>query len=89
MPCCLSLLVKTKIKKKMSSKTKRQFTNTTRMPYQDVIALLIRAIDFHNKEAMQDFINTEFHHKQAMNLKLYLIDLKEFIAKKENESLQN
>ena len=54
----------------MTSKTKRQFTNTTRMPYQDVIALLIRAIDFHNKEAMQDFINTEFHHKQAMNLKL-------------------
>ena len=67
----------------MSNEIKRKFTNTTRMPYQDVIALLIRAIDFHNKEAMQDFINTEFHHKQAMNLKLYLIDLKEFIAKKE------
>jgi hypothetical protein len=54
------------------------------MPYQDTIALLVKAIDYHNRQAMTDFSNAEFHKKQAMVLKIYLIDLKEFIYKEEH-----
>jgi hypothetical protein len=57
------------------------------MPYQDTIALLVKAIDYHNRQAMTDFSNAEFHKKQAMVLKMYLIDLKEFIMKHESQSL--
>jgi len=67
----------------MNNKIKRSFESTIRMPYQDGISLLMKTIDFHNKEAMTDFSNSEFHKNQAMVLKLYLIDLKEFIQKNE------
>ena len=64
---------------------KRTFTTFTRMPYQDSISLVLKMIDYHNNQAMKDFSNAEFHKKQAMVLKMYLIDLKEFIIKHENE----
>lgn len=54
------------------------------MQYQDVILFIIRAIDYHNQQAMTDFSNHEFHQKQATILKLYLIDIKEFITEQEN-----
>ena len=49
------------------------------MPYQDAIALILKIIDYHNNQAMKDFSNAEFHKKQSMALKLWLIDMKEFI----------
>tara|TARA_B100000941_G_C28046695_1_gene322353 strand:- start:184 stop:393 length:210 start_codon:yes stop_codon:yes gene_type:complete len=64
---------------------KRTFTTFTRMPYQDSISLVLKMIDYHNNQAMKDFSNAEFHKKQAMVLKMYLIDIKEFIIKHENE----
>ena len=69
------------------SKVVRLFETHTRMLYQDTIALLVKAIDYHNRQAMTDFSNAEFHKKQAMVLKMYLIDLKEFIMKHESQSL--
>ena len=66
------------------SKVVRLFETHTRMPYQDTIALLVKAIDYHNRQAITDFSHAEFHKKQAMVLKMYLIDLKEFIYKEEH-----
>ena len=65
------------------SKVVRLFETHTRMPYQDTIALLVKAIDYHNRQAMTDFSNAEFHKEQSMALKLWLIDMKEFIKNKE------
>lgn len=71
------------------SKVITLFESHTRIPYQDGISLLMKMIDFHNKEAMTDFSNSEFHKNQAMVLKLYLIDLKEFIQKNEQVEGEN
>ncbi len=68
----------------MNKKTKNKFESSIRMQYQDVILFIIRAIDYHNQQAMTDFSNHEFHQKQATILKLYLIDIKEFITEQEN-----
>ena len=69
-------------------KVKRTFSNAVRMPYQDSIAMVTRIIEFHNEQALKDFGNQEFHSKQATILKLWLIDLKEFIIKHEKKALQ-
>jgi hypothetical protein len=66
-------------------KIKRTFSNAVRMPYQDSIAMVTRIIEFHNEQALKDFGNQEFHQRQAMTLKLWLIDLKEFIIKHEKK----
>ena len=66
-------------------KVKRTFSNAVRMPYQDSIAMVTRIIEFHNEQALKDFGNQEFHSKQATILKLWLIDLKEFIIKHEKK----
>ena len=55
------------------------------MPYQDSIAFVTRIIEFHNEQALKDFGNHQFHSKQATVLKLWLIDLKEFIIKHEKK----
>ena len=67
------------------NKVKRTFTNAVRMPYQDSIAFVTRIIEFHNEQALKDFGNQEFHQRQATVLKLWLIDLKEFIIKHEKK----
>jgi len=69
-------------------KVKRTFSNAVRMPYQDSIAIVTRIIEFHNEQALKDFSNQEFHRKQATILKLWMIDLKEFIIKHEKKALQ-
>jgi len=69
-------------------KVKRTFSNAVRLPYQDSIAFVTRIIEFHNEQALKDFGNQEFHQRQAMTLKLWLIDLKEFIIKNEKKALQ-
>ena len=69
-------------------KIKRTFSSAVRMPYQDSIAFVTRIIEFHNEQALKDFGNHQFHSRQATVLKLWLIDLKEFIIKhEEKESL--
>ena len=72
-------------------KVKRTFTNAVRHPYQDAIGIILKIIDYHNEQARKDFGNSEFHSKQATVLKLWMIDMKEFITdseKKESLSIQ-
>ena len=59
---------------------KRTFSTSVRQPYQDAIALILKIIDYHNEQARKDFGNQEFHIQQAKVLKIYMIDLKEFIT---------
>ena len=70
------------------NKVKRTFTNAVRQPYQDAIGIILKIIDYHNEQARKDFGNHQFHSKQATVLKLWMIDMKEFITKhEEKESL--
>ena len=66
-------------------KVKRTFTNAVRQPYQDAIGIILKVIDYHNEQARKDFGNAEFHTKQATVLKLWMIDMKEFITKHEKK----
>jgi alpha-glucosidase (family GH31 glycosyl hydrolase) len=66
-------------------KVKRTFSNAVRQPYQDAIGTVLKIIDYHNKQAREDFANTQFHTKQSMALKLWMIDMKEFIIKHEKK----
>lgn len=68
----------------MNKKIKNTFESTIKMQYQDAIIFIMKAIDYHNQQAMTDFSNHEFHQKQAIILKLWLIDMKEFITEQEN-----
>ena len=70
------------------SKVKRTFSSAVRQPYQDAIGIILKIIDYHNEQARKDFGNHQFHSKQATVLKLWMIDMKEFITKhEEKESL--
>ena len=69
-------------------KVKRTFSNAVRQPYQEAIGTVLKIIDYHNKQAREDFANTQFHSKQAMALKLWMIDMKEFIIKHEKKAIQ-
>mgnify|MGYP001210248392 FL=1 len=72
-------------------KVKRTFSSAVRQPYQDAIGIILKIIDYHNEQARKDFGNSEFHSKQATVLKLWMIDMKEFITnneKKESLSVQ-
>ena len=69
------------------AEVKRTFTNAVRQPYQDAIGIILKVIDYHNEQARKDFGNAEFHTKQATVLKLWMIDMKEFITKHEKKSL--
>jgi len=73
-------------------KVKRTFSSAVRQPYQDAIGIILKVIDYHNEQARKDFGNSEFHTKQATALKLWMIDMKEFIIKhekKESLSIQD
>jgi hypothetical protein len=65
---------------------KRTFSTSVRQPYQDAIALILKIIDYHNEQARKDFGNQEFHLQQAKVLKIYMIDLKEFITNHEQKT---
>ncbi|MAK54282.1 MAG: hypothetical protein CML17_00255 [Pusillimonas sp.] len=65
---------------------KRTFSTSVRQPYQDAIALILKIIDYHNEQARKDFGNQEFHIQQAKVLKIYMIDLKEFITNHEQKT---
>ena len=66
-------------------KVKRTFSSVVRQPYQDALGIILKIIDYHNEQARKDFGNSEFHSKQATVLKLWMIDMKEFITKHEKK----
>ncbi len=66
-------------------KVKRTFSSAVRQPYQDAIGIILKIIDYHNEQARKDFGNHQFHSKQATVLKLWMIDMKEFITKHEKK----
>jgi len=67
----------------MDSKIKRTFSTFTRAPYQDSIAVVLHACDFHLDQAVKDKENYSLHMDLHNRLKSYLIDLKDYIHNKE------
>ena len=67
----------------MDSKIKRTFSTFTRAPYQDSIAVVLHACDFHLEQAYKDKENYSLHMELYDRLKSYLTDLKDYIHKKE------
>ncbi len=72
----------------MDSKIKRTFSTFTRAPYQDSIAVVLHACDFHLEQAYKDEENYKLHMELHDRLKSYLIDLKDYIHKKEKNERQ-
>ena len=70
---------------KMDSKIKRTFSTFTRAPYQDSIAVVLHACDFHLDQAVKDKENYALHMGLHYRLKSYLIDLKDYIHEKEQQ----
>lgn len=54
------------------------------MPYQDAIAVILRCHDYHMSMALMGE-NSEFHKLQAVRLKNWLVDVKDYITKLEKE----
>ena len=67
----------------MDSKIKRTFSTFTRAPYQDIIAVVLHASDFHLDQAVKDKENYSLHMDLHNRLKSYLVDLKDYIHNKE------
>ncbi len=67
----------------MDSKIKRTFSTFTRAPYQDSIAVVLHACDFHLDQACKDEENRALHLELHRGLKTYLTELKTFIHKQE------
>lgn len=69
----------------MESKIKRTFRTFTRAPYQDIVAVVLHASDFHLEQAYKDKENYKLHMDLHYRLKSYLIDLKDYIHEKEQQ----
>ncbi len=67
----------------MDSKIKRTFSTFTRAPYQDSIAVVLHACDFHLDQAVKDKENYSLHMDLHYRLKTYLISLKDYIHEQE------
>ena len=67
----------------MDSKIKRTFSTFTRAPYQDSIAVVLHACDFHLDQAVKDKKNYSLHMDLHYRLKTYLISLKDYIHEQE------
>lgn len=67
----------------MKNKVERTFSSLVRMPYQDAIAVILHCHDFHLEMALKEKEKQEFHNKQAMRLKSWIIDIKDYILEKE------
>jgi len=67
----------------MDSKIKRTFSTFTRAPYQDSIAVVLHACDFHLDQAVKDKANYSLHMDLHYRLKTYLISLKDYIHEQE------
>ena len=61
----------------------KRFTTLARTPYLEAIRLVLRTIDYHNRMMLEDKKNFIFHEKQAIRLKNWIADMKEFIHKEE------
>ena len=61
--------------------SKREFSTTVRMPYQDAIALILKTMDYHQKMSIlsTDKKYKDFHNKQYLRLKEWMIDMKDYI----------
>jgi hypothetical protein len=55
------------------------------MPYLEAIRIILRTIDYHNRMVLEDPANKLFHEKQSLRLRQWMIDMKEFITKEEDE----
>ena len=69
----------------MAHKIKRTFETSTRTPYQDTIAIILRASDFHMEQAIKDKEHSALHMGLHYKLKTYLIELKNYIHEKEKQ----
>ena len=67
----------------MKDKTEK-YTTLVRMPYNDAIRIILRTIDYHNHMMVVDKDNYYFHEKQMRRLKVWMIDMKDFIHEEEN-----
>ena len=67
----------------MDSKIKRTFSTFTRAPYQDSIAVVLHACDFHLDQAVKDKENYSLHMDLHYRLKAYLLSLKDYIHEQE------
>ena len=69
------------------SKPKRNFSTFVRMPYQDAIALVLRTMDFHSQmmHLSTDRQYKEFHERQYLRLKNWMVDMKDYIIELEKE----
>ena len=72
----------------MDSKIKRTFSTFTRAPYQDSIAVVLHACDFHLDQAVKDKEHYHLHMGLHHKLKSYLIELKTYIHQKEKNERQ-
>ena len=72
----------------MDSKIKRTFSTFTRAPYQDSIAVVLHACDFHLDQAVKDKKNYQLHMGLHYQLKKYLIELKNYIHEKQKYERQ-
>ena len=69
---------------KEAKQSKRTFTSVVRWPYQDAIAFALKAHDYHMELASRGH-SKDFHLKQANRMKSWIIDMKDYILKLENE----
>ena len=67
--------------------SKRSFETLVRQPYQDAIALVLRTMDFHSQmmHLSTDRQYKEFHERQYLRLKNWMVDMKDYIIELEEE----
>ena len=69
---------------KESNQSKRTFTSVVRKPYQDAIAFALKTHDYH-MELYHRGHSQDFHLKQAIRMKDWMTDMKDYIVKLEDE----
>ena len=67
--------------------SKREFSTTVRMPYQDAISLVLKTMDYHQKMSILSTAKKykDFPNKQYLRLKEWMIDMKDYIIELEDE----
>ena len=72
--------------KRRSKQSKRTFTSVVNgcAGYQDAIAFALKTHDYHMELASRGH-SKDFHLKQANRMKSWIIDMKDYILKLENE----
>ena len=65
--------------------SKKKFSTLVHMPYQEAIRIILRTIDYHNRMALEDSDNRDFHMQQSVRLRQWMVDMKDFIHKNEED----